>query len=250
MFQKFYLVLSVKKTAITNLDIIIKYYNPNIYIAILLIIRENIFINHIRYTLLPAISIFSIIVKSTESELIKKLRNGSYKAFNSIYDLYAKRLYAYCIQYLKSPEDAEEIVHDVFIQLWQERENIRQNETLASLLFIMSKHKLINAWRAKLNHPLYEDYVNYVNQFSVDDTGNKIEYDDFMKKIHDILVDLPDTQRKVITLSRFKQLTNKEIAAILQLSEQTVKNQLVLGIKKLKEKLGKYWGVLMLLFVN
>lgn len=189
-------------------------------------------------------------MQSTESELIKKLRKGSYKAFNGIYDLYAKRLYAYCMQYLKSPEDTEEIVQDVFIQLWQERKNIKQSETLTSLLFIMSKHKLINAWRAKLNHPLYEDYVNYVNQFSVDDTGNKIEYEDFIKKIYDILADLPDTQQKVITLSRFEQLTNKEIAAILRLSEQTVKNQLVLGIKKLKEKLGKYLGVLMLLFVN
>lgn len=190
------------------------------------------------------------IVENLESKLIKELKKGSYKAFDRIYDLYAKRLYGYCIQYLKSPEDAEEIVQDVFVQLWQKRESIQQEETIGALLFTISKYKLINAWRARLNHPLYEDYVNYVNHISVNDTAHKIEYDDFMKKVRSTLSDLPDTQRKVITLSRLEQRTNKEIAEILQLSEQTVKNQLVLGLKALKEKLCIGWEILLLLFVN
>lgn len=190
------------------------------------------------------------IVENLESKLIKELKNGSYKAFDCIYNLYAKKLYAYCIKYIKIPEDTEEIVQDVFVQLWQKRESIQQEENIGALLFTISKYKLINAWRAKLNHPLYEDYVNYINHFSVNNTSHKIEYDDFMKKFRSSLSDLPETQMKVVTLSRLKLLTNKEIAETLQLSEQTVKNQLVLGLKTLKKKLSTYWGFLLLLFVN
>ena len=58
---------------------------------------------------------------------------------------------AYCVHYTKSREDAEEIVQDVFVALWNSRETIRQEETLHSLLFTISKHRVINAYRSTLN---------------------------------------------------------------------------------------------------
>ena len=61
--------------------------------------------------------------------------------------MYARRLLAYCKQYTKSLEDAEEIVQDVFVRLWSNRARIHQEETLRSLLFTMSKNQLVNAYR-------------------------------------------------------------------------------------------------------
>lgn len=172
-----------------------------------------------------------------EIKLISELKKGSLKAFDAIYDMYVKRLYVYCLQYTKSEEDAEEIVQDVFVRLWINRENIRQVETLRSLLFIMSKHHLINAYRTRINSPVYEDYVKYQDNISAEVQGHPLEYEEFVKQLKTALYKLPVTQRQVIEMSKLKQLTNKEIALELELSEQTVKNQLSLGLKKLREDL-------------
>ncbi len=191
-------------------------------------------------------------VNLSEQRLIIELKRGSQKAFDNIYAMYSKRLFAYCLQYTKSVEDAEDIVQDVFVKLWINRENIRQEVTLRSLLFIMSKYSLINAYRSRVNSLLYEDYVEtYMGSVSENDTNSQLEYDDFVYHVKKILKDLPITQRSVIELSRIEQLNNKEIAEKLLLSEQTVKNQLSLGLKILREKLKELLTLLwMLYFTN
>ena len=65
-----------------------------------------------------------------EEDLILDIKNGSKKAFDAIYNMYFKRLYAYCIQYTKSKEKAEEIVQDVFVRLWNIMAEIKQEKTL------------------------------------------------------------------------------------------------------------------------
>ena len=123
--------------------------------------------------------------------------------------------------------------------LWNRRDTIRQEQTLRALLFIMAKHLLINAYRAQVNQPVYEDYLNYQDWLSVEDTRYRMEYSDFLKKFDSALATLVPTQQKVVRLSRLQQWSNKEIAQHLQLSEQTVKNQLSLGMKKLREVFDK-----------
>lgn len=189
-------------------------------------------------------------IDNIEERLISALKLGSSNAFDSIYQIYSKRLYAYCLQFTKSPEESEEIMQDVFVKLWLNRAHIRQNETLRSLLFIMAKHHLINAYRSKINHPVYEDFVDYKHTLSVEDTPHHLEYKEFMQGFQKAMQSLPDTQRKVINMSRIHQLSNKEIAEKLSLSEQTVKNQLSLGLKSLKEKLNKFLWFILLLFIN
>ncbi|WP_294585969.1 RNA polymerase sigma-70 factor [uncultured Bacteroides sp.] len=189
-------------------------------------------------------------IDNIEERLISALKLGSGKAFDSIYQMYSKRLYAYCLQFTKSPEESEEIVQDVFVKLWQNRTLIRQNETLRSLLFIMAKHQLINAYRSKVNHPVYEEFIDYKDTLSVEDAHTRLEYNEFKQAFQKAIDSLPDTQRKVISLSRIHQLSNKEIAEKLSLSEQTVKNQISLGLKVLKEKLNKILWIILLLFIN
>lgn len=191
------------------------------------------------------------IIDFTEEDLIRNLKRGSRKAFDDIYWLYSKRLFVYCLRFTKSAEDAEEIVQDVFVRLWMNRENIHQEETLRSLLFIIARHRLINVYRSTVNSPGYEDYVNYQEYLSINNTSAHIEYEEFVKGLKYALRKLPATQQKVIELSRIQGKSNKEVADELLLSEQTVKNQLSLGLKALRGILNKLLNLLlMLLFVN
>ena len=174
-----------------------------------------------------------------EHILIAELKRGSKEAFDQIYKFYAGRLLAYCMRYTKSREDAEDIVQDVFVALWNSRETIRQEGSLHSLLFTISKHRVINAYRSTLNSPVYADYVDYQNEQSIEAASDRVEYEQYVKIVREAIHRLPSTQRRVITLSRFSQLSNKEIAERLSLSEQTVRNQLSVGLKALRELLGK-----------
>ncbi|OIP83729.1 MAG: RNA polymerase subunit sigma-70 [Porphyromonadaceae bacterium CG2_30_38_12] len=183
-----------------------------------------------------------------EQILIYELKKGSLKAFNEIYRMYSKRLYNYSVQFTKSSVEAEEIVQDVFVKIWQSREKILQKETLRSLLFIMAKHLLINAYRSTANHLVYEEYVDYLDVVSTENAHVRMEYDEFESKVYKVIKELPHTQQEVIALSRFQNLTNKEIAQKLSLSEQTVKNQLSLGLKTLKDKV-KYLWIIMIAFI-
>lgn len=173
-----------------------------------------------------------------ESRLIRELKNSSTLALDEIFALYFKRLYAYCYRFTKSKEDSEEIVQDVFLRLWNIRETIQQEDTLESLLFIISKNYLINAFHKNIHSVTFENYIDYQEQFVVEDT-QRLEYEDFLQQLKHAMSKLPKTQRRVIELSRFEQKTNKEIAAQLSLSEQTVKNQLSLGLKSLRSLLGE-----------
>lgn len=184
----------------------------------------------------------------SEQKLIQALKQGSHNAFDSIYQMYSKRLYAYSLQFTKSQEEAEDVVQDVFIKLWLNCMNIRQDETLSSLLFIMAKRRLINAYHSKLNSITFEEYIIYSDECSVNDSLYRMEYDEFVKQLHKAIKKLSATQQKVVFLSRIKQLSNKEIAEKLSLSEQTIKNQLSLGLKALRVILKKMLMLCMLLF--
>lgn len=168
--------------------------------------------------------------------MIADLIENSHDAFNAIYEMYAKRLYAYCLQYAKSAEDTEDIVQGVFVKLWINRRNIKNKTTLKPLLFAMSRNALIDAYRHRLFSPIYEEFVEYKQSITIE-TYRHVEYQDFVMQIEKILKGLSDTQQKVIRLSKFQGMRNSDIAEELSISEQTVKNALSTGMKYLRSRL-------------
>lgn len=170
-----------------------------------------------------------------EAEIIRELKNGSKIAFGKIYEMYFKRLYGYSLKFTKNSEDAEEIVHDVFLRLWNMRSEIRQEESVRSLLFIISKNYLIKSYYKQINLQIFEDYVDYEEKLRNDcHTDSNIQYEDYLNMIQSEMNKLPETQKNVIELSIFKQFSIKEVSERLSLSKQTVRNQLSLGLKSLR----------------
>lgn len=189
---------------------------------------------------------------SKEDIFIWLLKHDSQWAFDNLYRMYAHRLFAFALEYCHHKETAEEIVEDTFIWIWNHRHDIKQEKTLFNLIFIKARHLLINAYRATLNSPHFEDYVNYSNSLGTEEQESQLEYDEFMHVIRQGLDRLPLTQRRVIELSRFEQKSIIEIASMLNLKEQTVRNQLSLGLKQLMILIGQsgYGAFVVLLLVS
>lgn len=169
-----------------------------------------------------------------ERLLISQLRQGSHKAFDILYGLYAKRLYLFCMHYNKSAYDSEDIVQETFVKLWQNRAKLKDSDSLGPYLMTMSKNLLINSYKKRVNSNIYLDYVMYRDAMKAEHLDTMLNFSEFFTLVDDKIKQLPQTQQKIIRLSRFDDLSNKEICEVLNLKDQTVKNQLSMGLKRLR----------------
>ena len=157
---------------------------------------------------------------SSVNRLVLELKKGSVLAFNIIYARYALQLLNYVGAATERKEDAEEIVHDIFINLWEKRDKLANDTDLSSYLFSIAYRKRIDAFRRSVNSPVFEDYLNFQNQLAHHET-HQLEYKEFLALLKRALQSLPRRNREIITLSRIKGLSNDDIAQSLHISEKT-----------------------------
>jgi RNA polymerase sigma-70 factor (ECF subfamily) len=168
---------------------------------------------------------------------IKELRGGSHKAFNAIYDMYADKLYSFALAHTKSQETAGDIVQETFLRLWTMRESLTVDGSLQSLLFTIANHRLIDLFRKQINKTEMELYIGYKEEAGQEENTEaekKLLYDDFVKTLKLCKKLLTGRQLEIYELSREKGKTIEEISETLNLSEQTVKNQLTTALKKIR----------------
>jgi RNA polymerase sigma-70 factor (ECF subfamily) len=178
---------------------------------------------------------------SIEKQYILELNRGSYRAFDALYSLYSRRLFAFALKMTKSHSDAKEIVQDTFVRLWLNRENVLPEDSFQSYLFTIAKNAILNKMRTLINMPVFVDYMEFMNEhhLSVENTTEEMEMDEFRQKLEKAKETLPETQKNVFELSKELGLSHTEVAKQLNLSEQTVRNQLSLALKTLRKKLAE-----------
>lgn len=164
----------------------------------------------------------------TEEQLIANLRKGRSAALSEIYDLYAQELLVFCYSYTKSKQDAEEVVQDAFMRLWEMRSLIRSDHSLKSLLFRIAKNRVIDLFRSNLKSKIFADYLVF-QRSGFDRESGDMDYDAYRALVDKVLNKLPPSQREIVRLSDFEGLDNEQIAERLHLAEKTVRNQLSSG---------------------
>ena len=176
------------------------------------------------------------------SNTIEKLKRGSYEAFDTLYDMYADSLYGFALLHTKSSVQAEDIVQDTFLKLWNMRASLSVEGSFKSMLFTIAKNHVIDVFRQQINRPDFEDYIRFCeDEHLLDNTSvEKIYYDDFIDKLAIAKQKLTLAQRNIFEMSREGGMSNAEIAALSDISEQTVKNHLSAALKILREELRKY----------
>lgn len=188
-----------------------------------------------------------------ESEIIKsyikELQNGSHRAFNAIYEMYADKLYAFAFAHTKCRQLSNDIVQDTFLKLWINRKTISIDGSLQSLLFTISKNRIIDAFRSQINKVEFDLFIEFSenNGHFENNVENKLNYDEFLKTLKMCKKLLSDRELEIFELSKEKGESIKEIADKLQIAEQTVKNQLGSSLKKIRAQLSKISLLLLLL---
>jgi RNA polymerase sigma-70 factor (ECF subfamily) len=164
----------------------------------------------------------------TDQELAYLIRNGNMPAFDVIYKKYSVRIYSFVLGIIKSKDDAEDIVQEVFIKLWDKRESIKEYLSFKSFLFTIAYNTTISVIRKRVKE---KDFVALVKSKQIPleiNTHNlQLEYDELKEKLDGAVDKLPRRQKQVYTLSRNEELTYKEIAEEMGISVNTVEIHMV-----------------------
>jgi RNA polymerase sigma-70 factor (ECF subfamily) len=188
-------------------------------------------------------------VKSNQ-ELLLLIQKDDKVAFYNLYERYSKRLYGFVLKFIKQEEDAEEIVQEVFIKIWEARNKIDVYSSFESFLFTIAYNATMSLFRKKISEKKYLDHLKSLQQFEkAPDLTDEIDFNELNEKVQSLLNELTPRQKEIFQLSREEGLTHDEIAKELNISVNTVKKHMVNTLSFLKSNINS-GQIINLLFIN
>ena len=187
---------------------------------------------------------FEIPTKTNELSDLKKIsdetltylvKTGIKDAFRELFERYAPRIYCFALKYFKNEQDAEEVVQDVFLKIWEKREMLDKSKNIRSFVFTVAVNTIYDSVRRKNIENSYKDFAKNNFDYQAESTWHEVIVNEMYARVEESVQTLPDQQRKVFILSKQKGLSNQEISQKLNISKRTVENQLYRALLYLKK---------------
>lgn len=190
-----------------------------------------------------------------EKRLLTELKNGSFQAFERLYNMYSGKLYNFIMRISSGNQYmAEEVVQSAFIRVWEVRERVEPESSFISFLCTIAKNLLMNMYQRQTVEYVYNEYLKNTGVDRDSQTEESIDLRFLNEYIDSLAEELPAQRKKIFILSKRQNYTNKEIAKMMGISESTVATQLSLAVKFMREQLMKHYdkivALLFVLFVN
>ncbi|WP_317131262.1 RNA polymerase sigma factor [Mucilaginibacter frigoritolerans] len=166
------------------------------------------------------------------------LREGDKAAYTEIFNRYNSLLFLHAFKKLQNREEAKDVVQEVFVKIWATREEFVLATNLAGYLYTCIHHKILDLFAHQKTVTKYTGFLQHFLDESKGNTDHLIREKQLSLIIEQEIAALPPKMREVFELSRKKQLSHKEIAGHLGISEETVKSQVKNALKILRIKLG------------
>jgi RNA polymerase sigma-70 factor (family 1) len=170
---------------------------------------------------------------------VQALKKGDARAFDKLFDLYGKRLFHFSLGYLKSKEEAEEVVQDVFLKIWNNRSTLKPELSFRSYLFTISYRHITEKFR-KINRE--RQYLHEITETVVDFTDELDErssYQSMLQLVEQLIEKLPARQREVLLMRKMEGIPVNEIAGKLGIAPKTVEQHYTQALKNLKTSLSR-----------
>lgn len=185
-----------------------------------------------------------------EKRLLTELKNGSFQAFERLYNMYSGKLYNFIMRISSGNQYmAEEVVQSAFIRVWEVRERVEPESSFISFLCTIAKNLLMNMYQRQTVEYVYNEYLKNTGVDRDSQTEESIDLRFLNEYIDSLAEELPAQRKKIFILSKRQNYTNKEIAEMMGISESTVATQLSLAVKFMREHLMKHYDkIVALLF--
>ena len=185
---------------------------------------------------------------SDEKDIIMALKNDSANAFDDLFRLYGQRLFLFSKRFMRDPEDAKEIVQNVFVKIWENRANIDEFQSFKSYLFSIAYNSIITEFRKKHREQKLLENIKLTTPGYHQDLEEQLLYESTKHEIDKAIEALPQRRKLIFKLSRFEGRSYQEIAAELEISVNTVENQISEALKYLRNSIRKDTLVTILFF--
>lgn len=184
---------------------------------------------------------------ANEHKLIQDFIKGDAFSFDEIFRIYNKKVYAFSLRNLKNKADAEGIVQEVFVNLWKDRDRLKDMKNLEGWIFAICFNIIRKHFRKMMREKQHLQKFADITSLYDNSTVTEVEYHDLLEKAEMIIEKLPDRQKTIFLLSKKDGLSNSEIAGKLNITKKTVENHLTNAKSFIKKTLVDD-GLLSLLF--
>ncbi|SEW35984.1 RNA polymerase sigma-70 factor, ECF subfamily [Chitinophaga sp. YR573] len=175
--------------------------------------------------------------KYADDILLSLLKEDNRDAFDVIYMRYWERLYFYLVKTIKNAEEAEDILQEVFVSLWKRRSDLDGIESLSAYLFSCVRYGGFRYIRNEIKKNEFRKSWNFLFHEEDHLPEMQLAANELSRLLNKEIDNLPVKMREVFILSRKEELSYKEIAHKLNISDKTVKKQISNALKYLHLKL-------------
>lgn len=178
-------------------------------------------------------------VSKTDSEILDLILKDEVKGIEYAFHKYYEPLCLHGLRYLRDRHQVEDLVQDLFHDLWKKRESLNIKSSLVGYLKTSVRNRIINHVKSKRVSFGEEDEMKdlSLNEASSQENLENVELEQYM---HQAIESLPEKCRMIFAMSRFEELSYREIAEKLEISPKTVENQISKALKVLREHLMYY----------
>jgi RNA polymerase sigma-70 factor (family 1) len=169
-------------------------------------------------------------------QLLKRFQSGDTKAFEEIYDQYWLRLYNLAFTQIGTKHEAEDLVQNLFENLWKKRSELAIRN-LTTYLVVSVKYLSIAYIKSQINLRKYQEYLIFQEIERTISTEDIVNYADLQKAVEKAMQKLPEKTVEIFKMSRFERKSVREIAEQLNLSEKAVEYHITKSMKVMKEHL-------------
>ena len=186
--------------------------------------------------------------KFSDRELSILLGKGDISAYSEIFRRYKTVIYMFAYKRTEDREEAKDLTQELFLMIWEKHEELVISTELSSFLYRVVKNKILNYYKHKKVSERYIDsFASEAIQYQ-NSSDELIRHNDLNNLIEAEIAALPKKMRRVFELSRKTYLTRKQIAAELNITEETVKTHMKHALAKLRTRLGSL--VFLVLFIH
>ncbi|MEN7547652.1 RNA polymerase sigma-70 factor [Rapidithrix thailandica] len=172
-----------------------------------------------------------------EKEWVGKLKKGDQSAFDWLFFQYEKKLFAFISGFCKSKADAEEVLQETFIKVWENRHKLEVEKSFGSFLFTIAKNTTLNLLRSRQYHSQLVEELRLQKQEAHSATEQQIIYGDYQSQLEHWVDNLTPRRKQIFIMSRQEGMNYTEIAQKLQVSTKFVEKQMSLSLKTIKKHL-------------
>lgn len=177
-----------------------------------------------------------------DRQLVERVCDGDKEAFEKLFRKYYSGLQRFLWGYVKNEQIAEDLVQEVFVRIWENRHSLNPDEKIKTYIFKVGRNLAIDHTRHKKIVRKWEEEKKALHSFSdlekkIDD---KLHKKLMLKEVKKAIEELPERRRLVFILSRYQDMSYKEIAEQLDISVNTVDTQICRALKTLRDKFSSF----------